>query len=93
MTKWIIFLLMMAPISASAECMTWGQDIHGNRICTSDDLVNRNPVFPLGSIRGDPRTSITGPKAAECDPGWTAVLLPHGNLAEGMCAKELRQPH
>jgi hypothetical protein len=54
-----IAILLLLTTTANAECMLWGHDIQGNRICVADDLVNRNqiildpPAFYWNSTGGD----------------------------------------
>jgi hypothetical protein len=49
-----------------------------------DDLVNRNPIFPIAP--SDPHVTITS-HVPKCDEGWTLVIAGHP-----MCAHELKEP-
>ena len=42
----IVLLLHLLIAPAHADCMQWGHDLHGDRVCMREDLVNRNPVIP-----------------------------------------------
>lgn len=42
----VVVALFLAVPPAQAECLKWGRDHIGTRVCMADDLVNRNLVTP-----------------------------------------------
>ena len=86
MKKILMAIMLIAPTAAQADCTQWYQDILGTKICMTDDLVNRNPIFSL--IDGTTTTAVPQPK---CNDGEILVVLP-GALTP-MCASSLKPSH
>jgi hypothetical protein len=78
------FVIAALVQRAQAECLQWGVDQIGTHVCMMDDLVNRNPIFPIAP--SDPHVTITS-HVPKCDEGWTLVIAGHP-----MCAHELKEP-
>jgi hypothetical protein len=81
----LVAVFLFSPALAKADCMQWGKDVHGNRVCMQDDLVNRNPIIPLDGV-----TNSAVPQL-KCDDGEALVTYPGGSYL--MCASSLKAAH
>lgn len=79
----LIILFGLYNASAYADCTSWAFDLHGNKVCVADDLVNRNPTFSLPPF-------IMATPESKCEEGW--ILLVYHDTLNAVCAKELKQP-
>lgn len=55
-----ITLLLLTGTAVRADCLGWAYDTSGNKVCVSEDLVNRNPTFSTPPHHEQKKT--------ECDP-------------------------
>lgn len=94
MKKLIFLAALFASGTANAECLQWGRDLTGYRVCMVDDAVNRNPITPetawsapLGRALPEPGGAVTSGRALKCPDGYSMVYT-----GRPMCARDLREP-
>lgn len=95
--KWFLLIILLFYLSSRAiaqtvtvdPCVSYGYDLHGNRVCTAIDLVNRNPIFPEPP-RVMPQNGVTiSSHALKCREGYSMILRSPGDPA---CARDIINP-
>lgn len=94
-TTFLLLVIALSNSAAQADCLQWGRDQQGTRVCIMDDAFNRNPIIPetqCGALTGCDDVSVTGGPAPKCEDGWTAVMVPAGSWGRFACARDLVDP-
>lgn len=80
---------LIAATPASADCLQWGIESHGIKVCVMDDLVNRNPIWgpPSGVIGGNSFTTNAATPTCKDD----RELVMRGSGLPG-CARDVIEP-